>query len=94
MIDEVTPGGHADKTGQIQVGDILAKCSAVVLKEGAENKYDTEGYGEKLYTNWETVMFDCEGQDFKTVMAALKSNNGRWGINDVTLVLRKGAKKD
>lgn len=29
------------------------------------------------------------GQDFKTVMAALKSNNERWGIRDVTLVLQR-----
>lgn len=28
-------------------------------------------------------------QDFKTVMSALKSNNERWGIMDVTLVFRK-----
>jgi hypothetical protein len=30
-------------------------------------------------------------QEFKTVMAALKSNNARWGILDVTLVLRRPA---
>lgn len=28
-------------------------------------------------------------QDFKTVMSALKSNNERWGIMNVTLVLRQ-----
>ena len=28
-------------------------------------------------------------QEFKTVMSALKSNNERWGIKDVTLVFRK-----
>lgn len=28
-------------------------------------------------------------QEFKTVMSALKSNNERWGIMNVTLVLRR-----
>lgn len=30
-------------------------------------------------------------QDFKSVKAALNSNNARWGIMDVTLVLRRPA---
>ena len=34
-------------------------------------------------------MFDCAGQDFDTVMSALDSNNPRWGINKVTLVLQR-----
>lgn len=32
FVDEITPGGPADKTGLIAVGDVLSKCSAVVLK--------------------------------------------------------------
>ena len=28
-------------------------------------------------------------QEFKTVMQALKSNNERWGIFDVTMTFRK-----
>lgn len=90
-VDEVTPGGNADKSGAVKVGDVLTKCSAVVLKAGKDGQYETEGYGQRPYDNWETVMFDCEGQDFKTVMSALKSNNERWGIKDVTLVFRKPA---
>ena len=59
-------------------GDVLTSCSAVVLKSGQEGG-EAEGYGERLYDNWERVTFDCKGQAFKTVMSALKSNNPRWG---------------
>lgn len=34
-------------------------------------------------------MFQNHVQDFDTVMAALGSNNERWGINDVTLELQR-----
>ena len=27
-----------------------------------EGKYEKEGYGQRLYTNWEKIMFDCEGE--------------------------------
>ena len=36
FVDEVTPGGQADKTGKIFKGDKLTSCSAVLLKEGKE----------------------------------------------------------
>ncbi len=49
----------------------------MVLKDGTEGQYATEGYGQRPYTNFERVAFDCAGQDFKTVMSALKSNNAR-----------------
>ena len=38
------------------------RCSATVLKDGMEGKYEKEGYGQRLYTNWEKIMFDCEGE--------------------------------
>jgi hypothetical protein len=34
-------------------------------------------------------MIDTEGLKFNTVMSALKSNNDRWGIKTVTLVIRR-----
>lgn len=36
----------------LQVGDILIRCSATVLKKGMEGKYEKEGYGDTPYTNW------------------------------------------
>ncbi|CAK0751030.1 hypothetical protein CVIRNUC_002036 [Coccomyxa viridis] len=89
FVEEVIPDGNAEKSGKVQVGDILSRCSATVLKDGREGKYEKEGYGQRLYTNWEKIMFDCEGEDFDTVMKALSSNTERWGIFDVTLELKR-----
>lgn len=41
------PGGNAAKDGQVQVGDVLTKCSAVLLKAGKEGEYEREGYGQR-----------------------------------------------
>jgi hypothetical protein len=46
----------------LQVGDVLDQCSAVVLKAGKEGQYEREGYGQRPYDNWETVMIDCNGR--------------------------------
>lgn len=51
FVDEVTPGGPADRQG-IQKGDVLTQCSAVVLKAGKEGAYEENGYGEVVYDNW------------------------------------------
>lgn len=54
-----------------------------VLKAGKEGSYASTGHGERIYDNWDRILFPCDGEDFKTVMAALKSNTERWGILDV-----------
>eukprot|EP00879_Flechtneria_rotunda_P023667 GHRR01025045.1.p1 GENE.GHRR01025045.1~~GHRR01025045.1.p1 ORF type:complete len:180 (-),score=35.20 GHRR01025045.1:374-913(-) len=46
----------------LQVGDVLSQCSAIVLKAGEENQYEKEGYGQRPYDNWETIMFSCQGK--------------------------------
>ncbi|GBF90493.1 hypothetical protein Rsub_03489 [Raphidocelis subcapitata] len=93
FIEEVVAGGNADKAG-LKPGDVLSSCSAYTLKAGKEGRYEREGYGDRPYDNWERVDIECEGLEFKTVMAALKSNNDRrvallWGIKTVTLVVRR-----
>lgn len=126
FVEEIVPGGNAEKNGMVRVGDVLAKTSAVMLKSGKDGSM-SQGHGEgvwracrvmetpyvnakfqnnncfntflvpsvlpgdRLYDNWETVEFDCSGQDFSTVMAAIGSNNERWGIKTVTLTLRRDA---
>ena len=40
----------------------MLRCSAYVLKSGKEGDFEREGYGQRPYTNWEQIMFDCEGQ--------------------------------
>ncbi|KAG2500596.1 hypothetical protein HYH03_001364 [Edaphochlamys debaryana] len=90
FVSEVTPGGHAAKSGVVAVGDILTACSAVYLYKGTDALlYAHDGPEERPYDKWEAIEFDCDGQDFKTVMAALHSNNTRLGKTDITLVLRK-----
>lgn len=34
-------------------GDVLTRCSATVLKTGAEGEFEKEGYGKTPYNNWE-----------------------------------------
>ena len=41
---------------------MLDQCSAIVLKAGKEGQYEKEGYGQRPYDNWETVMIDCNGR--------------------------------
>eukprot|EP01023_Acetabularia_acetabulum_P044172 TRINITY_DN4427_c0_g1_i1.p3 TRINITY_DN4427_c0_g1~~TRINITY_DN4427_c0_g1_i1.p3 ORF type:complete len:159 (+),score=14.84 TRINITY_DN4427_c0_g1_i1:47-523(+) len=89
FVDEIVPEGNAQKDGRIQQGDVLVGCSAVVLKKGKEGQYEEEGYAARPYTNWEKVEFDCEGQDFDTVMSAISSNNERWGFNTVDLKFKR-----
>lgn len=88
FIEEITKGGNAEATGKVQVGDVVAKTSAIVLKSGKDGSMSA-GHGDRLYDNWETVEFDCTGQDFNTVLAAIGSNNERWGIKNVTLTLQR-----
>jgi GH24 family phage-related lysozyme (muramidase) len=45
----------------------MSRCSATVLKDGAEGQYEKEGYGQRPYLNWKQVMFDCQGQVCKHI---------------------------
>ncbi len=57
------PGGNADKLGgRIRAGDQLVACSATVLKAGKEGEFEREGYGQRPYDNFETIMFPTAGQ--------------------------------
>lgn len=88
VVEEILPGGNADKLGRIAVGDVLVGCSAVTLKEGSD-KLEKEGYGARPYVNWTEVWIPTEGLEFDTVMAALGSNNPRWGIFTIELELER-----
>ena len=68
---------------------MLSSCSAYALKDGTEGQFAAQGHGARPYENWECVEFNCEGQAFKMVAGALKSNNPRWGIRNVTLTFRE-----
>eukprot|EP00890_Picochlorum_soloecismus_P001676 jgi/Picsp_1/2509/NSC_00740-R1_protein len=89
FVEEIVPNSNAANTKAVSVGDVLVATSATVLKAGKDGEYEREGYGQRPYDNWETVEFNCRGQIFDTVMAALGSNNSRWGINTITVTLEK-----
>jgi len=90
FVEDVVAGGNADVSGKVQKGDLLIRCSATVLKsDGLSGSFEAEGYGQRPYTNWNRIMFDCRDKDFATVMSALGSNNERWGIFDVYLEFQR-----
>ncbi len=90
VVEEILPGGNADKLGRIAVGDVLVGCSAVTLKEAKmSGSFEKEGYGARPYDNWTEVWISTEGLEFDTVMAALGSNNPRWGIFNIELELER-----
>lgn len=91
FIEEIAPGGNADKDGRLAVGDTLVGCSAVILKAGKEGQYEREGYGDRVLDNWEKVMFNARGKKFDTVMAAIGSNSERWGFFTVDLEFERRA---
>ncbi|CAG9466788.1 unnamed protein product [Pedinophyceae sp. YPF-701] len=90
FVEEITPGGNAEKNGVLKEGDVLVRVSATILKKDGDPTLE-EGYGVRPYTNWQRVMFDCRGVDFNTVMSAIGSNNERWGINDVYMEVVRGS---
>jgi S1-C subfamily serine protease len=76
-VEEIVADGNAAATGLVRVGDILTRTSATVLKSSDKDTYGKQGHGDRLYDSWETVEFECAGQDFATVMSAIGSNNER-----------------
>ena len=52
FVEELVRGGNAEKAG-VRVGDVLARVSATVLKDGKEGQFEKEGYGQRPYTNWD-----------------------------------------
>jgi hypothetical protein len=55
VITQCNAGGNAEKSGKVQVGDVLSRCSATVLKSGKEGEFEAEDYGKRPYDNWETA---------------------------------------
>lgn len=76
MVEEIVAGGNADKAGRVQVGDVVRKCSATVLKAGKEGQYESEGYGQRPFDNWEVIMFDCDGQVWRVVKHSCHKHSG------------------
>jgi len=69
VVSEIIPGGNADKSGQVRVGDELVATSALV--------YTTrQQYGEVAVRGGEEIVrLAVRGESFKTVMAAISTNH-------------------
>lgn len=78
-VAQIVPGGNADLNGRICVGDELVATSAVIF---------TDKYNQGSFSNWERQMIACTRMDFDSIMAAIGSNDGRYGCVDVVLQLR------
>ena len=40
----------------------MRHCRCCRFTNVQEGQYEREGYGQRPYDNWETIMFDCEKQ--------------------------------
>jgi len=81
-VAEVVPGSNAEKMG-VREGDLLVSCSAVTLKAGKEGAYAKQGHGGRPFDNFQKGVFVSANQTFDITMAAIASNNERWGFNTV-----------
>ncbi len=70
----ITPGGNADKTGQLTVGDQLISCSGVTY--GRIEEYG----GVKVRKDQSVVSINCTAQSFKAVRAAIGSHPGTMAV--------------
>lgn len=76
--------GNADVDGRVLVGDRLLRVSAVSF--GGEAALVTLGSGPQ-FTKFERNLIPCTNLPFDTIMAAIGSNEGRYGYTDVVLEL-------
>ena len=76
VVDELIVGGNAaESITPISVGDSLMATTAEALQSGT--------------TRTQTIMFKTEGEDFDTVMKAIKSNTCARCL--ITLVMERGS---
>eukprot|EP00746_Dinoflagellata_sp_MGD_P086803 gnl/MRDRNA2_/MRDRNA2_34394_c0_seq1.p1 gnl/MRDRNA2_/MRDRNA2_34394_c0~~gnl/MRDRNA2_/MRDRNA2_34394_c0_seq1.p1 ORF type:complete len:453 (-),score=61.52 gnl/MRDRNA2_/MRDRNA2_34394_c0_seq1:77-1435(-) len=87
-VAEVLPDSNAEKAG-VLVGDVLTSCSCIELKAGKEGEYASKGHGGRPFENFERGTFPTKGQTFDTTMAALGSNNERWGFFDIDMTFSR-----
>lgn len=85
VVAELIENGNADTDGRILVGDKLLRCSAVSFT--GQSALVTLGAGTQ-FTSFKRDLIPCTQLDFETIMAAIGSNEGRYGYNDVVLELR------
>jgi len=90
VVKGFTEGSNGERLG-VKIGETLVACSATSLKAGKEGAFSNTGYGGRPFDNWSIVMFPCTNSPFKQILSAIISNNPRWGIKEVSLVLKPPA---
>ena len=71
-------GGLAELQGKIQPGDILVGCTSIKV----------------VGAKWERRMIPARGFDFDTTVAAIGSNEPKWGCGDVVLMFERPGEAD
>ena len=84
VVADLVSGGNADRDGRVLIGDKLMRVSAVQF--GGQSALLTLGSGQQ-YTSTKRELIPCTTLDFDTIMAAIGSNEGRYGYTDVVLEL-------
>ena len=82
VVSGLVEGGNAERDGRILVGDRLMRVSAVQF--AGQSALVTLGTGTQ-YTSFKRELIPCGQLDFDTIMAAIASNDGRYGYTDVVL---------
>lgn len=72
-VQDLVEDGLAARQGKIQVGDILVGVTAVKI----------------VGAKWERRMIPARRFDFDTTVAAIGSNEPKWGCNDVVLMFER-----
>lgn len=85
LVAGLVSGGNAERDGRILVGDRLIRVSAVSF--GGQSALLTLGAGQQ-YTSFKRELIPATSLDFDTILAAIGSNEGRYGYSDVVLELR------
>ena len=85
VVAGLVEGGNAEANGRILVGDRLLRVSAVSF--GGQSALVTLGSGQQ-YTSFKRELIPATSLDFDTIIAAIGSNEGRYGYSDVVLELR------
>jgi hypothetical protein len=85
VVSGLVDGGNAERDGRVLVGDRLIRVSAVQF--AGQSAYVTLGSGTQ-FTSFKRELIPCTAMDFDTIMAAIGSNEGRYGYTDVVLILQ------
>jgi hypothetical protein len=77
-VQDLVEGGMAERSGKIDVGDVLVGMTAVKI----------------VGAKWERRMIPARKFDFDTAVGAISSNNPKWGCEDVICMFERPGEAD